>query len=111
MAMVRTAPSGTTTKTREPMDAERATAVATQITEGHLDQILLGQDGRLKNCYKHNGGLGYDHPKPVSRRGGNHERRHLLPSRGGEHGAETAARYPVLIAAASTRPPTRTWPS
>lgn len=46
---------------REPMDAERASAVATQITEGHLDQILLGQDVWLKNCYKHYGGLGYDH--------------------------------------------------
>ena len=46
---------------REPMDAERASAVATQIAEGHLDQILLGQDVWLKNCYKHYGGLGYDH--------------------------------------------------
>lgn len=43
------------------MDAERASAVATQITEGLLDQILLGQDVWLKNCYKHYGGLGYDH--------------------------------------------------
>ncbi len=46
---------------REPMDAERASAVATLINEGHLDQILLGQDVWLKNCYKHYGGLGYDH--------------------------------------------------
>lgn len=46
---------------REPMDAERASAVATLISEGHLDQILLGQDVWLKNCYKHYGGLGYDH--------------------------------------------------
>jgi phosphotriesterase-related protein len=46
---------------REPMDAERASAVATQIAEGHLDQVLLGQDVWLKNCYKHYGGLGYDH--------------------------------------------------
>jgi phosphotriesterase-related protein len=43
------------------MDAERASAVATQVAEGHLDQILLGQDIWLKNCYKHYGGLGYDH--------------------------------------------------
>lgn len=46
---------------REPMDAERASAVATLIAEGHLDQVLLGQDVWLKNCYKHYGGLGYDH--------------------------------------------------
>jgi phosphotriesterase-related protein len=46
---------------REPMDAERAWAVATHANEGHLDQILLGQDIWLKNCYKHFGGLGYDH--------------------------------------------------
>lgn len=46
---------------REPMDAERATAVATVIAEGHLDQVLLGQDIWLKNCYKHYGGAGYDH--------------------------------------------------
>jgi phosphotriesterase-related protein len=46
---------------REPMDAERACAVAALISEGHLDQILLGQDIWLKNCYKHYGGLGYDH--------------------------------------------------
>ena len=46
---------------REPMDAERACAVAIQVAEGHLDQILLGQDVWLKNCYKHYGGLGYDH--------------------------------------------------
>ena len=46
---------------REPMDAERASAVATQIADGHLGQILLGQDVWLKNCYKHYGGLGYDH--------------------------------------------------
>ena len=46
---------------REPMDAERASAVAALIAEGHLDQILLGQDVWLKNCYKHYGGLGYDH--------------------------------------------------
>jgi len=46
---------------REPMDAERAAAVATLIADGHLDQILLGQDVWLKNCYKHYGGLGYDH--------------------------------------------------
>jgi phosphotriesterase-related protein len=46
---------------REPMDAERASAVATQIAEGHLEQLLLGTDIWLKNCYKHFGGLGYDH--------------------------------------------------
>jgi phosphotriesterase-related protein len=46
---------------REPMDAERASAVATLVNEGHLDQILLGQDVWLKNCYKHYGGLRYDH--------------------------------------------------
>jgi predicted metal-dependent phosphotriesterase family hydrolase len=45
----------------DPMDAERASAVATLVNEGHLDQILLGQDVWLKNCYKHYGGLGYDH--------------------------------------------------
>jgi phosphotriesterase-related protein len=48
-------------QTREPMDAERACAVATLVAEGHLDQVLLGQDIWLKNCYKHYGGLGYDH--------------------------------------------------
>lgn len=46
---------------REPMDAERASAVATIAAEGHLDQLLLGQDVWLKQGLKSFGGLGYDH--------------------------------------------------
>jgi phosphotriesterase-related protein len=46
---------------REPMDAERAAAVATLAAEGHLSQLLLGQDVWLKQGLKSYGGLGYDH--------------------------------------------------
>ena len=46
---------------REPMDAERAAAVAALASEGHLNQLLLGQDVWLKQGLKSFGGLGYDH--------------------------------------------------
>ena len=46
---------------REPLDAERASAVATIASEGHLSQLLLGMDVWLKQSLKRFGGLGYDH--------------------------------------------------
>jgi phosphotriesterase-related protein len=46
---------------REPLDAERAGAVAMMIDEGHLDRLLLGMDVWLKQSLKRYGGFGYDH--------------------------------------------------
>jgi phosphotriesterase-related protein len=46
---------------REPLDAERASAVAIIAARGHLGQLLLGMDVWLKQSLKHYGGLGYDH--------------------------------------------------
>jgi phosphotriesterase-related protein len=46
---------------REPLDSERASAVATIASEGHLGQLLLGMDVWLKQSLKRYGGLGYDH--------------------------------------------------
>ena len=46
---------------REPLDAERASAVATMIDQGHLDRLLLGMDVWLKQSLKKYGGFGYDH--------------------------------------------------
>lgn len=46
---------------REPLDAERASAVAMMIEEGHLDRLLLGMDVWLKQSLKKYGGFGYDH--------------------------------------------------
>ena len=46
---------------REPLDAERAYAVAAIASEGHLGQLLLGMDVWLKQSLKRYGGLGYDH--------------------------------------------------
>jgi len=46
---------------REPLDAERASAVAIIAARGHLGQLLLGMDVWLKQSLKRYGGLGYDH--------------------------------------------------
>ena len=46
---------------REPLDSERACAVAAVAARGHLDQLLLGCDVWLKQSLKAFGGLGYDH--------------------------------------------------
>ncbi len=46
---------------REPLDSERACAVAAVSARGHLDQLLLGQDVWLKQSLKSFGGQGYSH--------------------------------------------------
>jgi phosphotriesterase-related protein len=46
---------------REPLDSERASAVAIIAARGHLGQLLLGMDVWLKQSLKRYGGLGYDH--------------------------------------------------
>ena len=46
---------------REPLDSERASAVAIIAERGHLGQLLLGMDVWLKQSLKRYGGLGYDH--------------------------------------------------
>jgi phosphotriesterase-related protein len=45
----------------EPRDTERAAALGLLISDGYIDQLLVGQDIWLKSNLRRFGGFGYDH--------------------------------------------------